>query len=73
VDGPIAVVSMSISVAYPTPVPQVAAQVRARVAARLSELCGLEAAAVHIDVPAFVTRRAARAARDDRLDRTRAV
>jgi hypothetical protein len=51
----------------------VAAGVRAQVAARLSELCGLEAAAVHIDVPAFITRRPDRAGRAEPVDRSKVV
>jgi uncharacterized alkaline shock family protein YloU len=73
VDGPIAVLSMSISVRYPTPVSQVAAGVRAQVAARLSELCGLDAAAVHIDVPVFITRRPGRADRAAPTDQSKVV
>lgn len=55
VDGELAFVSLQISVRYPEPVLAVAAEVRERVRARLSELCGLDAVEVDIEVPTFVT------------------
>ena len=55
VDGHLAFVSLTISVRYPAPVRQVAASVRAHVAARVGQLTGLQVVEVDITVPALVT------------------
>lgn len=48
-------VQLVVNVLYPRPVATVTNQVRAQVSRRLTELCGLEATRVDINVPALVT------------------
>ncbi|MDT0548755.1 MULTISPECIES: DUF6286 domain-containing protein [Streptomyces] len=50
VDGHLATVAMTVSVAYPAPIRQVSRRVRERVAARIGELTGLDVREVDIDV-----------------------
>lgn len=57
VDGDLVTVSVSMSVAYPSPVREVAAQVRRRVIDRVQYITGLQVAEVDIDVPALGVRR----------------
>lgn len=47
-------VDLTVNVVYPEPVAAVTNRVRAHVAGRLSELCGLRATEVNIAVPALV-------------------
>jgi uncharacterized alkaline shock family protein YloU len=53
VTGSRATVALVLSVRYPQPVLRVAAEVRDRVTARISQLCALEVTAVTVDVLAF--------------------
>jgi uncharacterized alkaline shock family protein YloU len=55
VDGSIVTVSVSMSVEWPAPVREVAAQVRRQVRLRVAEVCGLEVVEVDVDVPTFLT------------------
>ena len=55
VDGALAFIDLTISVRWPAPVPQVTAQVRDRVVARVQELTGLTVAQVRIAVTALAT------------------
>jgi uncharacterized alkaline shock family protein YloU len=55
VDGSKAYVTLEISVRWPAPVPQVTAQVRGHVRARVKELAGLDADEVHIVVAGLAT------------------
>lgn len=55
VDGSLVTVNVSMSVEYPAPVREVAAEVRRRVTSRVGELTGLEVVEVDIDVPTFIT------------------
>jgi uncharacterized alkaline shock family protein YloU len=48
---------LSVSVEYPAPVRDVAAEVRERVARRIYELTGLKVTEIDITVPLFVTER----------------
>jgi uncharacterized alkaline shock family protein YloU len=48
-------VDLTVNVLYPQPVAAVTNRVRAQVAQRLTELCGLRATEVNIAVPALVT------------------
>jgi uncharacterized alkaline shock family protein YloU len=59
VDGPVALVSLGLSVDYPHPTRDVAAEVRGQITRRLAELCGLRVARVDIDIPALRTDAAA--------------
>ncbi len=54
VGGENVTVDLTVNVLYPQPVGQVTNRVRAHVAQRLAELCGLRATEVNIAVPAFV-------------------
>jgi uncharacterized alkaline shock family protein YloU len=54
VDGPIAIVDVVMSVAWPAPVTQVTEQVRARIVQHLADLAGVRAAQVDIRVTALV-------------------
>lgn len=53
-DGRLAMLRMTVSVAYPAPVRQVAQQVREHVIARVGGLTGLEVRQVDVDVEALV-------------------
>lgn len=55
VDGDVVTVTVSMSVAWPAPVREVAAAVRRRVADRVAELTGLRVDSVDIDVPTLLT------------------
>lgn len=48
---------LSVSVEYPSPVRDVAAEVRERVARRIYELTGLKVTEIDITVPSFLTER----------------
>jgi uncharacterized alkaline shock family protein YloU len=50
-------VKLSVSVEYPAPVRDVAAEVRERVARRIYELTGLKVTEIDITVPLFLTER----------------
>lgn len=54
VDGELATLRMTVSVAYPEPVRAVTRHVRERVAARVGELTGLQVRQVDVDVDALV-------------------
>jgi uncharacterized alkaline shock family protein YloU len=58
VDGGLVTVTVSMSVAWPAPVREVAAQVRRRVVQRVEEIVGLRVAEVDIDVPTLLTEHA---------------
>lgn len=53
VDGSVVSISVSVAVEYPTPVRQAAADVRANVIDKVSQICGLNVVEVHVDVPHF--------------------
>jgi len=57
VDGDLITVTVSMSVRWPAPVREVAAQVRRRVVERVQELTGLQVVEVDIDVPTLLTKR----------------
>ena len=59
VDGDLVTVTVSMSVQWPAPVREVAAQVRSRVVERVQQITGLTVAEVDIDVPTLLTRRSA--------------
>jgi uncharacterized alkaline shock family protein YloU len=59
VDGSVVVLSLSISVRWPAPVPEVCDAVRQHVRDRLAELTGLTVAEVSITVTDLITRAAA--------------
>lgn len=54
VDGPVALVSVVMSVAWPAPVTEVTEQVRARIVQQLADLAGVRAAQVDIRVTALL-------------------
>lgn len=54
VDGQLATLRMTVSVAYPAPVRQVASAIRDLVATRVGELTGLEVRQVDIDVGTLI-------------------
>lgn len=60
VDGGLVTVTVSMSVEYPAPVREVAAEVRRQVVSRVGQLTGLEVVEVDIDVPTFITPRSRR-------------
>jgi uncharacterized alkaline shock family protein YloU len=55
VDGTVALVEMTLSVRWPSPVPAVTREVRDRVRRRVAELTGLTVAEVNIQVTDLVT------------------
>jgi uncharacterized alkaline shock family protein YloU len=55
VDGPVAIVDVVMSVAWPAPVTKVTEQVRARIVQRLADLAGVRAAQVDIRVTTLVS------------------
>jgi uncharacterized alkaline shock family protein YloU len=55
VDGPIAIVDVVMSVAWPAPVAEVTEQVRARIVQQLADLAGVRAAQVDVRVTALVS------------------
>ncbi len=57
VDGDLVTVTVSIAVEWPTPVREVAAEVRRRIVQRIEEIVGLQVVEVDIDVPTLLTRR----------------
>lgn len=57
VDGRLAFVSLTVSVGYPAPVREVAAQVRRQIRRRVGDMTGLEVVEVDVHVPALLTER----------------
>jgi uncharacterized alkaline shock family protein YloU len=53
VDGSVVSVNVSISVEYPNPVVQIAGDVRKHITQQVSDICGLDVAEVHVEVPHF--------------------
>ncbi len=54
VDGPTVSLTVSMSVVWPAPVPEVAAEVRRIVRERVAQICGMRVTDVDVVVPAFL-------------------